>query len=133
MTLIELMVATAIIAILAAIAYPSYQNYVGRTHRSAAVACLSQYSQFMERYYTTNLTYATVPATTLPCTTENGLNRRYTIVIAPAPNAPTASTYVVTATPTTLQQRVDGQCGTLSLDQTGRRFVSGTAVVDRCW
>lgn len=130
MTLVELMIVTAIIAILAAIAYPSYQNYVARTHRSAAESCLSQYAQFMERYYTTNLSYVgAVPS--LPCRTDNGLNQRYTIV---ANNPlPTASTYVVTATPISLQARVDAQCGTLTIDQTGRRQVSGTAGIDRCW
>ena len=50
-------ITVTIVAILAAIAYPSYQSHVTSTHRSAAKACLSEYAQFMERYYTTNFTY----------------------------------------------------------------------------
>src|SRR5690625_3744318 len=56
-TLIELMIVCVIIAILAAIAYPSYVHYVVSTNRTAAEACLSQYANFMERFYTTNLRY----------------------------------------------------------------------------
>ena len=49
MTLIELMVVTAIIAILAGIAYPSYQQQVIRSNRSEAKAQLMQAAQEFER------------------------------------------------------------------------------------
>ena len=54
-TLIELMIVVAIIAIIAAIAYPSYINSVVKTKRAAAEGCVSEYANYMERYYTTNL------------------------------------------------------------------------------
>jgi type IV pilus assembly protein PilE len=130
-TLIELLIAVAIVAILAAIAYPSYQRYVARTHRNSASACMSQYAQFMERHYTTGLTYegAPIPVNGLPCSRENDLNRRYTIGLGAA----TARTYILNATPRDTQAAVDAQCGTLTLDQTGARTVSGTAGRDACW
>ncbi|MQK16898.1 prepilin-type N-terminal cleavage/methylation domain-containing protein, partial [Escherichia coli] len=53
-TLIELMVAVAIISILAAIAYPSYREYVNRGNRSEGQALLSDAAAAQERYYAQN-------------------------------------------------------------------------------
>lgn len=127
-TLIELMVVVAIVGILTAIAYPSYQRHVARTNRGAAAACLSQYAQFMERYYTTNLTYVGA-APVLGCRQENNLDRRYTFAVSNLAQG----TYRLQATPIALQASVDARCGALILDQTGTRTVSGTAVVTECW
>jgi len=57
LSLIELMVALAIIAILASVAYPSYQGHIMRTRRAAAAACVRDLSAFMERVYAANLRY----------------------------------------------------------------------------
>lgn len=132
-TLVELMIAVAIVAILAAIAYPSYQRYVVRTHRNAATACLSQYAQFMERHYTANLTYvgAPLPAAGLPCSRENDLNRRYTFAVRAG--SATARAYILDATPINTQLALDAECNRLSLDQTGLRQISGTGSRDQCW
>ena len=132
-TLIELMIVVAIIGILAAIAYPSYQRYVARTHRNAATACMSQYAQFMERHYTTGLTYQGPPiaATGLACSREDNLDQRYTIRLRDG--SVTERAYIIDATPRGVQATIDAQCGTLTLDQSGARSVSGTAGRDQCW
>lgn len=49
-SLIELLVALAVLGILAAICYPSYQQYVLRTYRAEATAQLLQLAAAQEQY-----------------------------------------------------------------------------------
>lgn len=129
MTLIELMIVMVIVAILAAIAYPSYQSYIAKTRRKAATACLSQYANFMERFYTTNLNYDVPnPIAPLACRAEGGLDRYYSF---PQPTVGTdLRTYTISADPTDAQDALDpDHCGTLTLDQTSAR----TPTRNACW
>jgi len=121
-TLVELMIVVAIVGIIASVAYPSYQDHVRRTHRSAAKACMMEHAQFLERYYTTNLTYVGA-APNLACRTNGNLNQRYTIAVGNLGG----NTYRVTATPRGGQTA--DECGTLTLDQTGARGAAGA----QCW
>lgn len=133
-TLIELMITVAIVAILAAIAYPLYQNQVMETRRSIAAVCLTEVSQFMERFYTTNLRYdrttggvaVAIPA--LQCRTD--IAAHYTISFS---GNPTATAYTVQAVPQGAQAARDTRCGTLTLNQAGARTESGTGTVTECW
>jgi type IV pilus assembly protein PilE len=129
-TLIELMIVVLIIAILAAISYPAYINYTVQTRRAAATACMLEMSQFMERFYTTNMTYEGGDAVRPETTCERELSRFYTIDVAPNP---TATAFSVVGTPVGQQLAKDTKCGTLGVNQAGTQSVSGSGSVRDCW
>lgn len=122
-SLIELMVAVTIAAIVMAIAIPSYTQYTQRGRRAAAQSCLIEYSQFMERVYTTNLSYAGAALPTLTCI--NDLNAFYTF---PAPTT-TATTYTLQANVVAGSAQDEDMCGDMSLTNTNAR----TPATDGCW
>jgi len=131
-TLIELMVTVAVIGILGAIAFPSYTSYLARSNRAAAVSMLMDVASRQEQYkidaraYSNQLSqlgYPTVP-------TEVSAN--YQVAVA-ADNTAAPPTYSIRATPIGSQLVRDAQCGTLTIDQTGARSISGTGPAGKCW
>ncbi|WP_306800304.1 type IV pilin protein [Endozoicomonas sp. YOMI1] len=76
-SLIELMIAMAIIGILASIMLPSYHQYATESRRGEGVAMLTNVMQQQERYYTEMLRYTANLAdlgfdTTSPVESESG-------------------------------------------------------------
>ena len=59
-TLMELMIAVAVVGILAGVAVPSYREHVAASRRSDGKAALLAVAQLMERAYTEQGTYAGV-------------------------------------------------------------------------
>lgn len=127
-TLVELMVVVLIIGMLAAIAYPGYRNQVVRTQRGAAKACLAQYAQLLERYYTTNLRYTGAGALVPGCASEGGMPENYAFSV----DTLSATTYRVVATPTVAFAARDHQCGALRINQRGQKTVS-SGDPETCW
>ncbi|KPF44649.1 hypothetical protein D621_18730 [beta proteobacterium AAP51] len=112
-TLIELMVAVAIVAIIAAIALPAYQSSVIKSRRADAMAAISSVQQAQERWRGNNAAYSTdMGATGLNITSPP----LYTLSLA-APNATANSIargYIVTAVAQG-RQASDAQCARMAV------------------
>ena len=149
-TLIEVMIVVAVIGILTAIAVPSYNAYTLRSHRADARNFLLSISQRLEQNYTITGTYLRTQDAAADDIDDdwidnNGFGRvpvsgpaRYNIVFNGGVPA-NAFTYVLLAVPAGAQ--VGDRCGTLVLDQSGRKGAGtgATAVAPRanttleCW
>jgi type IV pilus assembly protein PilE len=129
-TLIELMIAVAIIGILSAIAYPAYQDYVRRSNRAEAQAILMENAQLFERFFTANNTYVgagTAVLTTAQSQSPKTGTAKYTI----SATTETASAFTLQAAPSGGYS--DPKCGTLTLNQVGTTTKSGTGSLSDCW
>lgn len=128
-TLIEIMITVAIVAILAALAIPAYQESVRKSRRSEARAALTEGAQNFERFFTQNNGYSAAATGILPASTAF-----YTYSIDAAT---TASTFLLTATPTGAQ--ASDKCGIFKLDQLNNKTVdtsgvsSGALSASECW
>lgn len=96
-TLVELMIAVAIVGILAAIAFPSYQRYTVSTHRASAQSHLLDIAQNQQQYLVDNRAYASTLADLNGMTTPADVSQYYTITIDVSAGPP--PTFTATATP----------------------------------
>jgi len=135
-TLIEVMIAIAIVGILVAIALPAYKENVARGKRSDVQTVLLEDAQYMQRYYAANNAYnGANPAPALPFTTSprgaTGAAANYNITIAPAPDT-TATTFKLVATAT--NSMAADKCGNFSYTDQQVRDVTGSGQsAATCW
>jgi type IV pilus assembly protein PilE len=131
-TLIELMIAVAIVAILASIGYPAYTEQVQKTRRADAMSVLLEAANALERYYTAHGTYTGIATTDYPGKSPvDGSETYYSI--APALGGGGTS-YTLTATRSGSQ--ATDKCGELTLTNTGARGVTSAdagVTADDCW
>lgn len=97
LTLIELMVAVAIVAILSAIALPNYRDYVIRGHLAEASNGLATLRAQMERHFQDNRSYATVGTFTTPCAAAAS-TRTFGSFVVTCQGTPTATAFTLLAT-----------------------------------
>jgi type IV pilus assembly protein PilE len=132
-SLLELLVALAIVAVLTAIAVPSYAEYIARSKRFEARAGLLEAAHWMERWRTERGRYddaasANQPPPDFPWRQiPPGGVPNYTVSVVA-----TAATYRITATAT--RGMATDVCASLSIDETGQRtFTGDRASAEVCW
>ena len=135
-TLIEVVIALAIVAITTMIAAASYRGHVLRSHRVAAVQSLLAAAAEQEKFHLSHGRYGdrldgTVgeepPGLPVASRTPGG---HYALAVATA----SAAEFRVIATATS--DRADPLCRTLSIDESGRRGATDSGGADsshRCW
>ena len=152
LTLIEMIIAVAIIGILASIGWSFYESQSAKGRRSDAAVALTNARQALIAFRSDNGAYpadataamaalrsymVTAPnAPPVDCKDERGYQvpggggavscqGYYNITVSAA----NANSFTLTATPTI----TDDDCTTLTLDNLGVRDSTGTGPVNRCW
>ncbi len=126
-SLMELMIALAIVGILARIAIPAYTDQVRKTRRADAQSVLLELTQSLERFYTNNNTFvgATLPITQAP---KEGATKYYNLSFTAAQ---TATAFSIRAVPIAGSDQASDRCGTMTITNAGVKTVSTSAT--GCW
>lgn len=144
-TLIEVMIVVAIVAILATLAYPSYRDSINKSRRAEARAQLMDATQYMQRFYSQNDRYdqtnaASPVAVALPSAVavapRGAASGTQNYNIGFAASSPTQTEFTLQAVPRAGGSMANDKCGTLKINQVGRREISGSsggATLESCW
>jgi type IV pilus assembly protein PilE len=138
-SLIELLIAVAVVAILATIAVAAYTSQVQKSRRTDARSALLDIAGREEKLFSTANAYSDVPsdlgygavAAAWPITVGSGYYQVSVAVPDPA-QGPAAGTYSITAIPLGTQLN-DTTCASLSVNQLGAQTSTGTGTAATCW
>lgn len=131
-TLVELLVALAIISMIMTLAVPSYQHHIERTNRTDATVALMRVAAAQERFYLQYGTYAADLGAGPDGLGVTGTERGYYDLSVKAHEKGLSTGYMVTATANDGAQNDDTDCVIFTLNQSGKRG-SGPASLDNCW
>lgn len=123
-SLIELMIALAIMGILVAVAMPSYQSYVRKGRRADAQQFMLNLAQLNQRYFLDNRSFTNTVSTL--ATTPTSVSSYYTITITVDAGPP--ATFSIAAAPTGGQ--ASDSCGTLTITSAN---VKSSSSGSNCW
>ncbi|MDN3484702.1 type IV pilin protein [Pseudoalteromonas sp. APC 3224] len=129
-TLIELMIAVAIVGILAAIAVPNYSEYVKRASRAEAASALLDAANKQEQYFVDNRAYSTSFSDLgIQSKTENG---HFKLTI----NVVNSNEFTITAKPIDGAVKGDADCTSLTINDVGLKGATGSkgdTDINYCW
>lgn len=129
-TLIELMIAVAVLAILTIIATSTYLNAQRKGNRGAAEAFLVAVAQQEQQYLIDNRAFlaCSAPITSTTCAlglqVPSNVSAFYTVSVS-VNNTATPPTFSATAVPLSSTYQASDSAGTLTLDSQGNRLPSG--------
>lgn len=131
-TLIELMIAVAIVAILSAVALPAYTSYLARGKIADAVFALADYRIKMEQYFQDNRNYGTANG---PCPVAASPSQYFTYTCAVGSATPTVA---YTATATSIAAALGTAAGdyTYAINESNTKSTAkfkGASVSKACW
>jgi type IV pilus assembly protein PilE len=116
-TLIELMIALAIVGILAAVAFPSYKNHIKKGARVSAEASVMDIANRQQQYLLNNRIYATKDQLAYTLPTDVSKNYSWDVETSSSTSAPPA--FTITFTP--LSSGVMSGDGDLKLNNSGTK------------
>lgn len=132
-TLIELMIAVAVIGILIAIAVPAYRDQTMKSRRADAITALEKAAARQEQYYFQHNAYTTTESNLGGAATYITSPEGYYRVVVTQPNG-SDQEYTLTATPVSGgPQASDAKCTTFTLDHLGVKGGTPTANASMCW
>ncbi len=121
-SLIELMIAVAIMGILAAVIYPSYTDFVTRGGRADGLAAVMRVANLQEQFYLDNRQYTTdmtqLGLDTDPFVTDSGL---YSV------DSTGTTSFIAVATAQGKQASRDSACLTIQINDIGEKSPA------ECW